>query len=303
MKLFKKNKNNRNEMGRNRTDEPRQKVISYYTASRRQLDSFERQTRSSSSDATVLRHARTLGSKWFQLLVIIVLFICLLYLSSLNTKPHVVVEGTPYRSPSEYSAAVAKVYGNDIRNRIKPLLMTKNIEESVKQALPEASKVTVSTGFLGHQADVRIVSDEPIAIFTQPNTQDLIMSNHGRLLLSTVDNTKQHLTNLPILQNQTGVEARAGEQFMRPDETKEFGRLIAQYGADKSKPIFSLTTMPHEITAKETGRGTYYARYILDDSIVLQYGALRATEKKLQEIGQNAAEYVDVRLADKAYYK
>lgn len=302
MKWLGKNKQKRTDNTRIRNTEPRQKVISYYTASRRQLDNFERQSQFG-NEPILLRHAKGLKSKWFHFVVIVVLVACVVYLGSLGTQPRVVIEGPQYRSAKEYQAVIMAVYGNALRNRIKPLLMTKQIEESVAKAVPEASTVVVSSSFLGHQPDLKITTDEPMMTFTQPNAPDLLMSKRGRLLLSTSLNTKLQTTSLPVLQNQTGVVAKAGEQFMRPDETVALQRLIGQYAVENSKPIFSLTTTPHEIIAKESGRGTYYARFLLDDSIVGQFGALRATEKKIAEMSQQANEYIDVRLGDKAYYK
>lgn len=300
MSIFGKRKKPQ-QTARNRNPEPKQKVISYYTATRNQLDGFERQ--SQTTNETKIEKLYSLKSKWFHILVLVVLLGCVVYMGSLGTNPHVTVVGTEYRQAKDYNSVVASAYGNDFRNKIKPLLMADRLQEDIKKAIPEAAIVSVSSSIIGHQANVKIISDEPLAIFSQPNAPDMLMSNRGRLLLSTTDNTIKQTSSLPIIQNLTGVEARAGEQFMRPDEAVALKRLIQQYASDNSKPIFTLNTNPHEVAAKEEGRGSYQVRYILDDTIVNQYGALRATEKKLQELAQQPAEYIDVRLADKAYYK
>lgn len=278
-----------------------QRVISYYTASRRQLDNFERtspQAETSLSDRRIER----IRESWFTIFVVVVSLVVIGYLSSLSGKPHVSIQGTQYRTPADYEARVRQAFGNDIRNRTKPFLQTKQLQQSISDAIPEAQRVVVASSLLGHRPEVRIVTDEPIAVFSQPGSTDYVLSNRGRLLLPTSD-SKLSIENLPIIQNQTGVKGVAGEQFMRPDETLAFIRLYDQFAAEKSRPIFTLNATPHEITTKETGRGNYFAKFLLTDTITTQFGSLRATEKKLQELGQMPIEYIDVRLVDKAYYK
>jgi hypothetical protein len=300
MRLFKKKQAKSAQERTARGDVPQQRVISYYTASRRQLDNFER-TSPQAEIGLADRRLERMRESWFTLLVTVVGIIIIGYVSSLSTQPHVSVQGTQYRSLSDYEQRVRQAFGSDARNRLKPFLQTTQLERAISATLPEARIVQVSSSLLGHRPEVKIITDEPVAIFSQPGSIDYILSNRGRLLLAA--SAAKKTDNLPIIQNQTGVQGKAGEQFMRPDETTAFMRLLAQFAVDGSKPIFTLSTTPHEIIAKESGRGNYYERFLLSETITSQYGSLRATQKKLQELGQTPAEYIDVRLVDKAYYK
>jgi hypothetical protein len=297
---FFKRKNKTKNNDRSPGDAQNQRVISYYTASRQQLDNFERRSASSNDSLAYSRFERVRGS-WFTIILCVAFAAMLLYLATLGSVPHVVVQGTAYRSAAEYQAIVKQAFGSDVRNRLKPTLQKGALEKSIAAAVPEASVVTVKSSLLGHRPEVILIADAPLATFTQSGKTSLIMSERGRLLLPSGDVTKTNAT-LPILQNQTGIEGKAGEQFMRPDEARAFTRLLAQYKADSSTPIATLTTIPHEITVKEAGRG-YYVRYLLDDTILAQYGSLRAVENKLKTNNQKPNEYIDVRLVDKVYYK
>lgn len=298
---FFKRKNKQKKADRSPNDTQNQRVISYYTASRRQLDNFERT--SPQSESLAYRKTERLRSAWFTILVVVVGVISLGYMASLATRPHISIEGTQYRSISELESTIDSTFTTDIRNRVKPLLQAATLEEKIQQIVPEASNVTVSSNLLGHRPQVNMTTDGPMAIFSQPGDADYVISNRGRLLLPVSAVTGFDTTSLPIIQNQTGVKGKAGEQFMRPDESEAFQRLYAQYKAESSKPVFTLSVVPHELLAKESGRGSYSAKYLLNDTIVTQFGSLRATEKKLQELSQTPAEYIDVRLADKVYYK
>ena len=74
-----------------------QRVISYYTASRRQLDNFER-TSPQSETSLAYRRIERIRSSWFTIIVAIVAIIVIGYLSSLSSRPHVSIQGTQYRS-------------------------------------------------------------------------------------------------------------------------------------------------------------------------------------------------------------
>ena len=229
-------------------------------------------------------------------------FIVIAYLGTLSASPHINISGTAYRSVAEYQAIVTKQFGTDIRNRFKPTLNSKLIESNILKNLPEVQEVIVKSSLLGHRAEVNLIMPKPLAVFCSNNSNNLILSERGRLLLKASQSDTDN-TSLPIVNNNTGIEAKAGEQYMRPDEAKALSDLSKQYKASgMNGVIYTLTNIPHELQAKEPGRG-YYIRYLLDDTIVKQYGALQATQKELQKIGQVPAEYIDVRLVEKVYYR
>ena len=303
MALFKRKKSQQQANDRTiRSGAPQQKVISYYTASRRQLDNFER-TSPQSETSLAYRRSERLRASWFTILIIIVSVVVLGYLGSLSTKPHVTVTGTQYRTAADYQKQVEQAFRtSDVRNRFKPLLQSKALEQAIKEAVPEAQTVTVRSNLLGHLPEVKISTSKPLAVFTQSGSTDYILSDRGRLLLPAASSLIPS-TELPLVQNLTGVQGTAGEQFMRPDETNALSRLLGQFAVENSRPLFTLNTVPHEIIAQEPGRGSYSVKFLLDETIVEQFGSLRATEKKLLELQQTPAEYIDARLVDKVYYK
>jgi len=279
-----------------------QRVISYYTASQRQLDKFERNINSTSDNLSQRRSSHKRRQLWFSALVIIVLIIVLGYLCALGSKPNVSVNGPLYRSVGEYQKSITGIFGSDIRNRIKFLLRSNDLQKKMLQALPEAQSIIVSSTYLGHQPEVKIKTSQPLAIFSQPGSTDYIISNRGRLLLP-VSKSKLSIKNLPLLQNQTGVIGKAGQQFMLASEAVAITNLSVQFKADNGGVIsYALPTVPHELIVHEPGRG-YYEKFLLSDNITQQYGALRATQKTLQEQNQTPSKYIDVRLIDKVYIK
>lgn len=299
MKWFKRKKNIKRDAS---TNQPKQRVISYYTASRRQLDSFERNSNAAKDDAVRQRRISSIQKYWFLGFIVVVLLMLLGYMGTLSTDPHITINGTLYRSMPDYQKTVSAAFGHDLRNRAKPLLMASNLQRKLYKDLPEAQTIIVKSSFLGHRPEVKITTASAAAIFSQPGSRSYVLSDRGRLLLPSIESVLP-AAEYPVMQNQTGVSAKAGEQFLRPDEAIAFTKLAYQYKADGSKNVvFTLTKIPHELLAKEAGKG-FSVKYLLSDDIFTQYGAMRATLKKLQAINQSPSEYMDVRLADKVYFK
>jgi hypothetical protein len=281
-----------------------QRVISYYTASRRQLDSFKRRTAAQQDDLLIRRRMhKKIRQLWFSAIMVIVLIIALAYLGTLNNNPYVSISGPAYRSLVEYQKTVSSVFGHNIKDKIKPLLRSNKLEAAIAQVVPEAQSVIVKSTLFGHRPEVKIITASPLAVFSQPGSTNYIISDRGRLLLPA-GNSNMRFNNLPVLQNQTGVNGIAGEQFMIPDEAEAFANLLVQLKTDENldKVEFFLSTVPHELLVHEPGRG-YSDKFLLDVDIIKQYGALRATENELKALGQTPTQYIDVRLADKVYYR
>lgn len=279
------------------------KVISYYTATKRQLNSTERQMGSSQKDALHERHIRNIKKWWFVAFVSIIIVIIFGYLITLSGEPYVSVDGPMYRTRLNYQTIVSKIISSNLINHIKPLVPVASIQGKILNDLPEVSRASVNISLFSHRLNVHLTTDQQAAVLTQPGQPDLIVSNRGRLLLPSNNGVKIDITQLSAIQNQSGITAKAGEQFIRPDEMSALLKLNEQISIDKSQVNYVIPTTPHEIWMYEPGRGGYYSKFLLDETILDQYGSLRATQKKLSDINQTPTQYIDVRLADKAYYK
>lgn len=278
-----------------------QKVFSYYTSSHKQLNSVKRTNRLDNATQAASRHGRMLKSHWFGLTAFVILLISSIYIVSLSFTPHIVVNGTVYRPLGEYQTFAEKELKANPLNLVKPTLQRSSIEAKLKQQIPEASQIVVSAPLLGRRTNVTITMDEPAAVMKQQGSQDLIISERGRLLLAA--NQSKSTTNLPVIVNQSGVTGKAGEQFLRPDDMRSLTSLFEQIKLSASSASYILPPQTREILMLEPSRGVYQDRFLFGDTLLQQYGALRATQKKLQEMGATPSEYIDARLANKIFYK
>lgn len=283
-----------------------QRVFSYYTASRRQLDTFERQTK---HDPVQKRARRQLRSYWF--LVICVAFGVVLFgwISTMSKEAYVRIEGPSYRKRTTYQAIATQSLQDDWRNRWKLLLQAKSIEHTLYEALPEARSVAVRSSLFGRKPEVIIHTDAPLAWFDQPNAPSVLLSERGKLLLPELqaDNPDPQFSrsSLPSLRNETGVTGTVSMQFFSPEEVNALRQLLYQIQQDKDSqlPQLRLTTAPREIEIREPNRGGYAVRMLLNETIDEQYGALRAAQKQLATRQQTPSAYIDVRLVDRVYVR
>ncbi|MEI6188191.1 MAG: hypothetical protein WCP46_06820 [Alphaproteobacteria bacterium] len=276
-----------------------EKVISYYSASRKQLDTFER-NRGRVESKRIKPKVKIAKSKITRLIaIILVLFICV-YSSLLGSDPVIKIDGVQYRSLKSYQLLAQQVLASDARNKLKFLLQSQNDSSKLREQIPEAAYIKVGSSLLGHSPVITIATEKAFIIFQQKGAPDFIISQSGKALLAVSDALKVYGT-LPRLINNSGLNNRAGEQVLSPDEANDLLQLIAQYRSDNSFPTFSLTSNPYEINVTEAGK-PYYVKLSLDTSILTQYGSLRATELKLKQLGQSPSQYIDVRLSDKVYY-
>jgi cell division septal protein FtsQ len=302
MGLFKRKKQQGRSVVSASQNTPReQKVFSYYTSSHKNLNTLKRTNKLESASQAATRHGRTLKNHWFGLTATVILLASSVYIMSLSYTPHVVVNGTVYRSLGTYQSLAEKELKDTVLNLVKPTLQRNAIEKKLKQQIPEASQIIVNAPLLGRRPNIIITMDEPAAVMKQQGSQDLIISERGRLLLAA--NQSKSTTNLPVIVNQSGVTGKAGEQFLRPDDMRSLSTLFEQIKLSTSSASYILPPQTREILMVEPGRGVYQVRFLFGDTILQQFGALRATQKKLQEMSQTPSEYIDVRLANKIFYK
>jgi hypothetical protein len=275
-----------------------ERVFSYYSASRKQLNSFERNV-SSKNDRTKSDWLRIRSNRLIKIIATVTIVIGISYLSYLNSDPIIKINGTQYRSPSVYKNLSKQVLLEDIRNKTKLFLQTSKLSQDINQSITESSSVSVSSSLLGHSPVITITTSKPLAIFQQKGAPSFIINTSGKLIINLSD-ASRYYSSLPTIQNNTGLNNRVGDQVLSPDQAFALKQLLLQYSSENKYPKLLMPNVAHELDVQEVGKG-YFVKYVLDTTINSQFGAMRAAEKKLFEINQMPSSYIDVRLSDKAY--
>ncbi len=281
-----------------------QRVNSYYTASKKQITTFQRHSESSSTAPH--RSVKYQIKKYALTIAAIVLIVgALVWMLTLSKTASISIEGGgAYRPATEYQQIIGDALDKAFQNNLKLSLKADTVEKSIKEQLPEAYEVAVYAPLFGRNPEVVITTAKPFATVLQESGPTMVMSDRGRLV-QEIAKTNIDATNLPTISNKSGTQLAVADQLFKPEEMAALNSLQFQYtkGGSQAAPVaYILPLAPREIHVQE---GAYIAKYSLqqDSSIAQQFGALRAVQSQLQQQGRVPAEYIDIRLASKVFIK
>ena len=278
-----------------------ERVKSYYTASKKQLDEFDRSARlQQETPSKKISIKNILKFALFAAVFSIVLYgVVVLY-----GEPRVELSGgEPYRSIQEYQDVVASAVDESVANKFKPSLKTEEIAKTVKQALPESILVDVTARIFGGSPEAAIVISPAFAVFNQSGLDSIILSNRGRLAVD-VKNTTLPVESLSTIDNQSGYIYKVGDQVFKPSEMEALVELQHQFNvAGETSVKYILPEKPREIWVVYKD---YKILFSLDVGapITTQFGAFKAIKLEIEQ-GRQAPpkEYIDVRLGDRVFIK
>lgn len=281
------------------------RVNSYYTASKKQITTFQRTNLANSHSAAQTPRWYILRQYGIGIIGGLLAVVALVAVLTLSGTVNISIDGGGgYRNVTEYERIIADALAKRPQNKIKFLLDADSVTADIKANLPEAYEVVVYAPLFGRNPEVILTTAAPFAVVLQEGAPTLIMSDRGTLVTeaakSTVDSGQ-----LPTITNQSGTIFAAGDQLFKPEEMVSLNALQFQYTKGNSQvatTAYQLPQNPREIHVQE---GAYIAKYSLqqDSSIAQQFGALRAVQSQLLSQGKTPTEYIDVRLASKVFIK
>lgn len=286
------------------SDQRTQRVNSYYTASKKQITTFQRHA-DAGPRASRPSFIQRLKKYSFIILAVVLVFAALVWMLTLGKIASITIEGGgAYRPMPEYQQVVKDALDDAFQNNLKLSLQADTVENSIKEKLPEAYSVAVYAPLFGRSPEVIITTAKPFATVLQQSGDSMVMSDRGRLV-QDVARTTVDTAQLPTINNMSGTQLKPGDQLFKPEEMKSLNGLQFQYskGNTQAAPVaYILPVAPREIHVQE---GPYVAKFSLQQDVPIeqQYGALRAVQSQLQQQGRTPLEYIDVRLATKVFIK
>lgn len=304
MLFGRKNKNQPVEGRRPGASQPgRQNVFSYY-ASRSMPDvavGRGEPRRESSSAHPFVRKLQNLPV----ILSVAVMVLACMYAFTLSTKPRVVLHDNSSAALShtqdEYQQAAARAVSGSVFNRTKLTIDTVRIEDALRQQFPEIQAVEVTVPLLGHRPVVELSTIKPVFVLVN-DTGEYFIAPDGRAS-SPISSYATKPANAVRLYDQSGLPLKPGKQILTKDTVGFINEVILQMQA-KQVRISSLTmpAKPFEVQLRVEG-SDYYVRFNTLGNARLQSGTYLALKQELESKKQKPAEYIDVRVEDRAFYK
>ncbi len=222
----------------------------------------------------------------------------------LTSNPKIVLVGatSTFRDASAYQAAAAQAFADSKFNSNKVTVNAGGIRQSLMQTFPELADVSVSLPLFGRQ---------PV-VYLQPSTSRLIVqTSSGAFILddtgkavasgSMVDTLRQ--AGLPEVHDETQLDIQLGTSVL-PSTTVAFITEVVYQLKARGVVVDSLKlpNTPSELHLRIKDVG-YYVKFNTRGDARVEVGSFLALKKYLESQNKIPAEYIDVRVESRAYYK
>lgn len=310
--MFKKKPSQEPVRGRNRPSEtlPRNTAVFSYHANR--STSLEARERIAQADQQPKTRPKLpaglarIGSR--HILSVILILIVFLLSVGLDTHPKIVILGDAsnrfaLQDSSVYQQSAHTLLGRSFANNNKLTINTAAVAEDLQKQFPEVHAVSVSLPFIGRKPTVYIQPAVPQAVLSSPSGQFILDSN-GRALAPYTSSTDLPADRMvPIVNDQSGLTFKKGDVALSSKSVAFIAEIAGQLQAkDVKAETWTLPAAASQLNVKVSGV-PYSIKFNLQGNAKEQAGTFFAVKKRLDNERTVPADYIDVRVSGRAYYK
>lgn len=237
---------------------------------------------------------------------LIVIIIAILYSCYLQPVPKIVVLNTPgtvHRDPKAYQQAIETIWKQSLLNQTKLTVSTSSLQKDIQAQLSELASVRIELPLLGRRPTVTLVPGRPALQLVSKNGS-FYVNAAGIVMARTTEITENQLADVILVNDETGISAQPGKGILSGPEVMFLTKLSAQLKAENIA-VQSITIPVN--AAKEAdvrlNEGGYYIKFSFDSDPRQAVGSYIAAKTKLDTDRISPAEYIDVRVEEKVFYK
>ncbi len=207
-----------------------------------------------------------------------------------------------YRTEHAYSDKMAELLQAHIGSRTKVTINTDAVETAFLEAFPEVAAVQIRLPVLGRKPTVILDVRRP-ALILAAQTKSFILDDTGTAIAEMRQLPIEDRQDLLVLQDQSGLGIEVGSQAVTSG-TVAFIQILQIQLAAQGLVIDQLTlpTVANELDIRLEGTA-YYVKTDTSGDARLQAGTFLAVRDHLAGQGAAPAEYIDVRVEERAYYR
>lgn len=202
-----------------------------------------------------------------------------------------------------YETAADKLLAGSIWNRNKITVNTSSVSQGMLKQFPELSSVSVTLPLLSKRPIVYIQTAQPALILSAQNGS-FVVDTTGKVLLPSSKLPSGSQLALPLVTDQSGLNASINRQALTSGDVSFIQTVVAQLAARH----FTVSLMVLPVGSSELdvhlANQPYIVKFNLESGDARQQaGTFLATQAKLQSQNVTPAQYVDVRVDGRSYYK
>lgn len=211
--------------------------------------------------------------------------------------------GTIHRDASDYEKDVRVIWGQSILSRTKLTVSARHIGGDIQSQFSEIANVQIELPLLGHRPTVILTPASPALQLITVNGE-FYVSQAGLVMARVAEIKHNEVTNIPVIHDETGTRAEPGNAILPAPQIVFLTMLFKQLQA-QDIPIATITLpagAANEADVRITGQ-TYYIKFSSESDVRQGVGAYQTTKAKLDTDHRTPAEYIDVRIEEKVFYK
>ena len=286
----------------NLSKSPPNAVFSYY--SKRPESGNSNRRRSNTGVHKVIKITKQLPV----IVASIAIVISISYVMTLSTNPKIVTVSSQtnnklLHSQAVYYQAAHQLLASSIINQTKITIDANSFEANMKKEFPELSNVAVTLPIMGRRPIVELQVANPALVLQVDHGSSFLIDITGRAIKPTSAISNINSFNLPTVLDQSGLPVQIGTGVLTASNVSFINTVIGQFKA-KNLTIASITlpAIANELHVQLAGQ-PYYIKFDLQGDARAETGSFLATQQYLANNHITPAQYVDVRVEGRAYYK
>ena len=249
-------------------------------------------------------HTLVSANIWWALFTIIFIVLLLVNAFSAVDNPRVILHGTPEQrvllsSESQYVAHAGAILKSSPAYRLKLTADTDGFNKDFIKKYPEVAAARLQMPLFGQRPEVHITPAAPVLQLTSAQNKTFIIDRTGR----AVQVAGAGELSVPKVQDQSGFSIDLGSQVLSSQDVLFIQRLQQQL-TTKGVEIdaYTIPSGSRQLLLRTKGK-SYIIKFTFEHEVLQQAGAYIATQQKLDSMKVVPAEYIDVRVGDRAFYK
>ncbi len=202
-----------------------------------------------------------------------------------------------------YQMAADSLLAGSVWNRNKITVNTEGVSRQMLKQFPELSSVSITLPLLSKHPTVYVQTARPALILSARNGS-YVIDTTGKALIHSANLSDKARQGLPLVTDQSGIDVRINHQALSSGDVSFILTVIAQLAASHvSVSALVLPAGTSELDLHVAGQ-PYTVKFNLQSGDARQQaGTFLAMQAELKSRNMTPAQYVDVRVDGRAYYK
>lgn len=238
-------------------------------------------------------------------IALVIAVIAVVYTTLLQPNPRISVvnqPGTIYRPVGEYQSAINSLWQRSVLNRSKLTVRSERLQNDIKAQFSEIESVKIELPLMGQRPKIALVPAKPAMHFISSNGS-FYVNAQGKVLSRTTE-VIQNQTDLPLVIDELRIPADPGLRIISETEAT-FLQKLASYLKQEEIEYESVVlpaTAAKEADVRLPGQ-SYHLKFSMLTDPRQAVGSYLAIRDKLDKDNITPAEYIDLRVEEKIFYK